>query len=132
MWKQTLATAALAMACTDDSGTARQVAPPPPSPPSVDRNAPEPPGGPPSCTDVATHLAAGLAMSGDVTARTEQGVAVTMSTDSIRGSMAQALVDVCRSDAWTHATRTCAVAWQGDVMRERAKLAAACPGTVRR
>jgi hypothetical protein len=38
---------------------------------------------------------------------------------------------VCRSDAWSHDTRVCVNGWQGNFLRERARLRDACPGTVR-
>ncbi len=113
--------------CKDSSGTARKV--------SAERtpiadDAPEPPGGPPTCADVAAHLVAALAVPHDVHA-TRDGVDLTVSGDTMRSGMEQGITKVCRSDAWSHEARACALGWRGNLLRERTQLHDACPGTVR-
>lgn len=113
-------------ACRDDSGTARRVAPAP----VKKARAAEPPGGPPSCDDVGTHLGAALDVPSDVHANVE-GADVAVSGNDMRAAMEGALVEVCREYAWSHDTRVCAMSWNGNILSERAKLAEACPGTVK-
>jgi hypothetical protein len=114
-------------ACKDDSGTARKVSPAPAAPP---RNAPEPPGGPPSCAEVGEHLAAALDMPREVHAEVK-GADVAMSGDIMRDGIVDGITQACRSAAWSHDARVCAMAWQGNILRERALLRDACPGTVK-
>lgn len=113
-------------ACKDDSGTARKVAPAP----VKKERAPEPPGGPPSCDDVGTHLGAALDVPSEMHAKVG-GADVPVSGDDMRAAMEGALVEACREAAWSHDTRLCAMSWNGNILRERAKLAEACPGTVK-
>ena len=117
------------VACKDDSGTARKVSPAPAV--TTGEPAPEPPGGPPRCTVVGAHLAGGLEMPGEVHA-TANGVDVSMSGDKMNAAMEDALVQACRDLAWSQETRACALAWTGNILRERARLAEACPGTVKK
>lgn len=111
------------MACNDSSGTAHEVAPA-----AAAKDAPEPPGGPPSCSDVGTHLAAALAIPQEIHTKAG-GTDLAVSGDMMKRSMEQGIAQACRAGAWTLETRKCALAWQGDILRERAKLRDACPGT---
>jgi hypothetical protein len=110
-----------------DHGTAKQVSPPPEKKPVV--NAPEPPGGPPSCADVAAHLAAALAMPAEINTEAK-GAKVTISGDTMKQGIEQGMAQVCREQAWTLDGRKCALTWQGNILRERASLRDACPGTL--
>ncbi len=113
--------------CKDNSGTAHRVAPAPSA--MAKDNAPEPPGGPPSCDDVAGHLAAALEVPEEVHAKVG-GADIAVSGDVMTDGMKQGIALACRTGAWSLETRRCAVAWQGNILRERAKLRDACPGTV--
>lgn len=126
MWR-TLVLVMIVAGCKDSSGTARKVSA---EPAPVADNAPEPPGGPPSCADVATHLVAALAVPDEMHAQAN-GADVTVSGDTMRDGMEQGIAKVCRSDAWSHEARECAMRWQGNLLRERAALREACPGTVK-
>jgi hypothetical protein len=119
----------VAVACKDDSGTARKVSPAP-SQARKNANAPEPPGGPPSCADVAVHLAAALEMPTQVGAETQAGT-VSVSGDSMSAGIVDGIAAACREGAWTLDARKCALGWQGNILRERAQLRDACPGTVK-
>ena len=116
----------VAAACKDDSGTARKVS----AAPAAQPNAPEPPGGPPSCADVGEHLAAALDMPREIHAQAK-GADISMSGDVMRDGVAQGVTQACRSGAWSHEARVCALGWQGNILRERALLRDACPGTVK-
>jgi hypothetical protein len=119
------------MACKDNSGTAKQVAPASGAPAiKAKSNAPEPPGGPPSCADVAAHLAAALAMPAEIHADVK-GTDVAVSGNTMKTGIEEGLADVCRDGAWSLESRKCVLAWQGNVLRERASLRDACPGTVK-
>ena len=87
-------------------------------------------GGPPSCADVGAHLAAALDMPKQVSAQTQAGT-VTVSGDSMNAGIVDGIAAACREGAWTLEARTCALAWQGNILRERALLRDACPGTVK-
>jgi len=113
-----------------DHGTAKKVSPAPsekkaPSNP----NAPEPPGGPPSCADVAAHLADAVAMPAEINTEAK-GAKVTISGDTMKQGIEQGMAQVCREQAWTLDGRKCALTWQGNILRERASLRDACPGTL--
>lgn len=125
MFRSVVIALLLVVGCKDESGRAHKVSPAP----KVKALAPEPPGGPPSCADVGAHLAAGLGMPSEVHANAG-GVDVTMSGDTMRGGMEEALVDACRQAAWPHDTRVCVMSWSGNILHDRAKLTEACPGTV--
>jgi len=116
------------IACKDNSGSARQVAPPP----NTERAAPEPPGGPPSCADVGAHLAVELAVLDEVHTRTQgMDLTVTGVGEDMSSGIASGIASVCRAAAWSHDARVCANGWQGNFLRELARLRDACPGTVR-
>jgi hypothetical protein len=119
----------VAVACKDTSGTAHKVSPAP-SQTRNSVNTAEPPGGPPSCAEVAAHLAAALAMPKQVSAETQAGT-VTVSGDSMSAGIVDGIAAACRESAWTLDARKCAFEWQGNVLRERAQLRDACPGTVK-
>jgi hypothetical protein len=113
--------------CTDDSGRAHKVATGTGAPRP---QAPEPPGGPPSCAEVAAQLASRVAVA--KTIKTEaRGAQIEVSGDTLRDGIERGIADVCRSDAWPQNARACALAWEGNVLRDRAGLKAACPGTLR-
>ena len=119
------------MACKDSSGTAKQVAPAQGAPTvKTKSDAPEPPGGPPSCAEVAAHLAAALSMPAEVRADVK-GADVAVSGNAMKTGIEEGLADVCRDGAWSLESRKCALAWQGNILRERASLRDACPGTVK-
>ena len=115
--------------CKDNSGTAHQVAPAPAASKAQD-DAPEPPGGPPSCADVADHLAAALDMPSEVHAQAK-GADIAVSGDTMISGIKQGLASACRSGAWALDARKCALTWQGNILRDRAGLRDACPGTVK-
>ena len=73
------------------------------------------------------HLAAALKVPDQVTTTTN-GAEVTMSGPAMHGAMRDGLVQACRDLAWTQETRACVLRWNGNILRERAKLAAECPG----
>ena len=112
--------------CKDSSGTAHEVAPAP----KAKDNAPEPAGGPPSCSDVGAHLAAALEVPEQVHAKTG-GADIAVSGEMMRDTIEHGIAQACRTSAWTLDTRKCALTWQGNILRERAKLGEACPGTQR-
>jgi hypothetical protein len=126
MWR-VLAQILVVAGCKDSSGTARKVSA---ERPAVADDAPEPPGGPPSCADVAAHLVAALAVPDEMHAQAN-GADVTVSGDTMRDGMERGIAKVCRSHAWSHEARECAMGWQGNLLRERAALRDACPGTVK-
>lgn len=88
---------------------------------------PEPPGGPPSCAEVGGHLAAALHVPASMTTNTN-GVSLSVSGSQMHGAMQEGLAEACRDLAWTQETRACVMGWNGNILRERAKLAALCPG----
>lgn len=92
--------------------------------------APEPPGGPPSCAEVGAHLAAALEVPNEVRGNAN-GVDVKMSGKAMHGAMRNGLIQACRDVAWSQETRACVMTWNGNILRERASLTQACPGTVK-
>lgn len=116
------------MACKDNSGAAHKVSPAPSA--TTKEDAPEPPGGPPSCSDVGVHLAAAIEVPKEVHA-TAGGADIAVSGDVMKEGAEQGIAQACRTGAWSLETRKCALAWQGNILRERAKLRDACPGSVR-
>jgi hypothetical protein len=119
----------LVVACKDDSGTAHRVSTGSELP-RARTAAPEPPGGPPSCADVGAQLASQVGASKDIEAKVEGGT-IAVSGDTLRDGIAEGIADACRTDAWSHDARVCALGWRGSFLRDRAALRDACPGTVR-
>ena len=117
------------VACKDNSGTAHKVSPAPATNNAQD-DAPEPPGGPPSCADVGAHLAAALDMPSEVHTQVK-GADIAVSGDTMASGIEHGIASACRSSAWSLDARKCALTWQGNILRDRASLRDACPGTVK-
>lgn len=115
--------------CKDNSGTAQKVSPAPAAIKAQD-DAPEPPGGPPSCADVGAHLAAALDLPSEVHAQAD-GADISVSGDTMKTGIKQAIASACRAGAWALEARKCALTWQGNILSQRASLRDACPGTVK-
>jgi hypothetical protein len=119
---------AVGSGCKDDSGIAHRVSTGPGST-TPTAPAPEPPGGPPTCAEVA-HLAAAIAMPERVEADV-QGTKLAVSGAPMRDGIERGVAELCRRDASTQDARACALGWNGNLLRERAQLRGACPGSLR-
>jgi len=106
---------ASAVGCRDHSGEAHAVGSPAPAERAAVAPVAEDPDASPSCSWVAATLVAQAAAGREVGDAAEAGI-----------------VDVCRRDAWSVATRTCVAGWRGNFLLDAAALRAACPGMVKR
>jgi hypothetical protein len=60
-----------------------------------------------------------------------KGADVAVSGTAMRDGIEQGIAQACRSGAWSHDARVCALGWNGNILSERAQLRDACPGTVK-